>query len=109
MKKFLSILLVAGITALVACGPSAEEKAAMEKAKQDSIAMVQKAYDDSVAAVNKAAEEKAKQDSIATANMEKARQDSIEAASKKKPAVKAKAPAAPSPTPKVGHKKPGAK
>ena len=58
MKKVLSILLAAGIATFVACGPSAEEKAAMEKAKQDSIATVQKAYDDSVTAVNAAAAEK---------------------------------------------------
>jgi len=83
MKKVLSILLVAGIATFVACGPSAEEKAAMDKARQDSIATVQKAYDDSVASANAAAAEKAKQDSLANANMEKARQDSIEAASKK--------------------------
>jgi hypothetical protein len=37
MKKVLSTLLVAGVVALVACGPSAEEKAAAEKAMQDSI------------------------------------------------------------------------
>ena len=38
MKKVLSILLAAGFVAIVACGPSAEEKAAAEKAVQDSIA-----------------------------------------------------------------------
>jgi len=91
MKKVLSILLVAGIATFVACGPSAEEKAAMDKARQDSIATVQKAYDDSVASANAAAAEKAKQDSLANANMEKARQDSIEAASKKGPAKAKKA------------------
>ncbi len=88
MKKVFSILLAASIATFVACGPSAEEKAAMEKAKQDSIATVQKAYDDSVTTVNAAAAEKARQDSMASANMEKARQDSATAASKKKPAVK---------------------
>jgi len=31
MKKVLSIFLAAGIATFVACGPSAEEKAAMEK------------------------------------------------------------------------------
>jgi hypothetical protein len=88
MKKLLSILLSAGIVMLVACGPSAEEKAAMEKAVQDSIARVQKAMDDSVATVQQAAMEKAKQDSIAAADMEKARKDSMEAAAKKKPMKK---------------------
>jgi len=38
MKKVLSTLLVAGMFAFYACGPSAEEKAATEKATQDSIA-----------------------------------------------------------------------
>ena len=80
--------MIAGIAMFVACGPSADEKAAMDKARQDSIAAVQKAYDDSLAAANKAAEEKAKQDAEAAANMEKARKDSIEAATKKKTPVK---------------------
>lgn len=35
MKKLLGLLAVAGTLAIVACGPSAEEKA--EKARQDSI------------------------------------------------------------------------
>ena len=38
MKKVLSTLLVAGMFAFYACGPSAEDKAAQEKATQDSIA-----------------------------------------------------------------------
>jgi hypothetical protein len=38
MKKVLSTVLVASLFALVACGPSAEDKAAAEKAKNDSIA-----------------------------------------------------------------------
>ena len=83
MKKVLSTLLVAGMFAFVACGPSAEEKAAMEKKKQDSIDMVQKAMNDSIEAANKAAADKAKADSTAAASMEKARTDSMEAASKK--------------------------
>ncbi len=37
MKKVFSILMAAGVIALVACGPSAEDKAAAEKAMQDSI------------------------------------------------------------------------
>ena len=40
MKKVLSIALVAGMFAIYSCGPSAEEKAAAEKAKADSIAAV---------------------------------------------------------------------
>jgi protein involved in sex pheromone biosynthesis len=43
MKKVLFTLLSAGIIALVACGPSAEEKAAAEKAIQDSIAAAEQA------------------------------------------------------------------
>lgn len=39
MKKLLSLALITGMTAFYACGPSAEEKAASEKAMQDSIAM----------------------------------------------------------------------
>jgi hypothetical protein len=72
MKKVLSVFVIAGMVALIACGPSAEEKAAKEKAKQDSIAKAnkEKAMQDSIAAV-----EKAKADSIATA--EKAKADSI--------------------------------
>lgn len=88
MKKVLSFLTVAFVATLVSCGPSAEEKAAMEKAKQDSITAMQKAYDDSVMTVNAAATEKMRQDSMAAANMEKARQDSTAAAAKKKPATK---------------------
>ncbi|HRY33834.1 MAG TPA: hypothetical protein P5531_12780 [Bacteroidales bacterium] len=64
MKKVAAVLFVAGMFAFFACGPSAEEKAAMEKAKQDSIAAVQKAYDDSVAM----ALEQVRQDSIRIAD-----------------------------------------
>jgi|AntAceMinimDraft_16_1070373.scaffolds.fasta_scaffold03157_5 spermidine/putrescine-binding protein len=63
MKKLLSLSLLVGIAALVACGPSAKEKA--EKAKQDSIAIA-----DSIA-------QQAKIDSITTAAAQKARLDSI--------------------------------
>ena len=43
MKKVLFTLLVGGMFAFYACGPSAEEKAAAEKAKQDSIAAAEQA------------------------------------------------------------------
>ncbi len=81
MKKLLSLLVIAGMAALVACGPSAEELAAKEKAKQDSIAKAQRevAIADSIAAV-----ETAKADSIAA--VAKAKEDSIAAAAAKKPA-----------------------
>jgi hypothetical protein len=73
MKKLFSLLVVAGLVALMACGPTAEEKAAQAKAKADSIAAVQKAKEDSIAAV-----QKAKDDSIAA--VQKAKEDSIAAA-----------------------------
>ena len=38
MTTVLSTLLVAGMIAVVACGPSVEEKAASDKAVKDSIA-----------------------------------------------------------------------
>ena len=38
MKKVLTLIAIAGMTAFYACGPSAEEKAAMEQKRQDSIA-----------------------------------------------------------------------
>ncbi len=78
MKKIFALLLVSGMAVMLACGPSAEEKAAAEKAKADSIAAAEKAKADSIQAAEEeaAAKEKAKQDSIAKA-------DSIEAAKAK--------------------------
>ena len=75
MKKLFALLLVAGMVAFVACGPSQKEKEAKEKAKQDSIAAAEKAKieADSLAAVEK---EKRKLDSL--------KQDSIAKADKKK-------------------------
>ena len=81
MKRFTYMILSVAVASLIACGPSAEEKAAAEKAKQDSIAAAQKMVDDSIASANAAAE-KAIQDSIA----QKAMADSLaasEAAAKK--------------------------
>ena len=80
MKKVLTLVAFAGMLSFVACGPSAEEQAAMEKAKQDSIANVEKAKADSMAAAT-AAMEQAKMDSIAA--VEKAKADSIAAAAEK--------------------------
>lgn len=66
MKKVLSLVVLGGMFAVYACGPSAEEKAKAEQAKQDSIAQVE--------AANKAAQEaaamqaQAKQDSTAKAD-----------------------------------------
>ena len=64
MKKILGLALIAGMFAFTACGPSAEEKAATEKAMQDSTA---------AADAQKAAEEEA-------ARAEQAMQDSLAAA-----------------------------
>jgi len=71
MKKVLSLVALAGMAMFVACGPSAEEIAAKEKAKADSIAAEQ-VKADSIAA------EQAKADSIAI--VEQAKADSIAAA-----------------------------
>ncbi len=83
MKKILSLLVVAGMMTFVACGPSAKEKAAAEKLKQDSIAtaMAAQATQDSLVQAEAAmkAAEAAKQDSIMKAE---------EAAKTAKPAKK---------------------
>lgn len=70
MKKLFSLLVIAGMVAFVACGPSAEEKAAAEKAKADSLKAVVTA--DSLKAI-------ATTDSIAKAEFEKHIADSIAA------------------------------
>ena len=77
MKKVLTIIAFAGMVTFVACGPSAEEKQAMEKKKQDSIATVEKAKADEIAAGQMKADQM-KKDSIA--NADKMKQDSIAAA-----------------------------
>lgn len=84
MKKVFSLLLVAGFAAMtiVSCGPSAEEKAAAEKAVQDSIAAATaQATADSIAAASAAAEQAAKATADSLAAI--ATQDSIAAAEKK--------------------------
>ncbi len=84
MKKVFTLVAVASMFTFVACGPSAEEKAAKEKATQDSIAAVEAA---------KAAEEAAKAQALvdssnayAAAQEAEAKRiaDSTEAASQKK-------------------------
>lgn len=84
MKKVFTLVAIASITTLVSCGPSAEEKAAKEKATQDSIAAVEAAK-----ASEEAAKAQAMADSTAayTAAQEakaKATQDSIDAAAASK-------------------------
>ena len=78
MKKVFALLLVAGMFAVVSCGPSAEEKAKAEQATKDSIANVEKAKADSIAAV-----ETATADSLAMVATEAAKADSIAAAAAK--------------------------
>jgi hypothetical protein len=92
MKKLITLVAVAGMFAFTACGPSAEEKAAMDKARQDSIEAVQKAEQEKMEAEQKAKEEmeKARQDSTDAAN--KAKQDSIDNAMKNKKTTKPAAP-----------------
>jgi len=59
MKKVLALVMIAGMFSLVACGPSAEEKAKMEEAAKmqaDSIAAAaQQAADQAAAAASQAA------------------------------------------------------
>lgn len=57
MKKVLSTVFVAGMLAFIACGPSADEKAADEKAAADSAAAAEQA-------VKAAAEQQTMQDSV---------------------------------------------
>ena len=54
MKKTLFIVAIAGMASLVACGPSAEEKAKTEKAKADSLAKIRHDSLDMVAKKQKA-------------------------------------------------------
>ena len=109
MKKILNLFIISSIAVIVACGPSAEEKAAKEKARQDSInavmAQMAQMAQDSINAI--AAIEKARFDSLAMVS----RADSISKAGTKKPVIKAKPKTTISTkdTPKVGKKKPGAK
>jgi hypothetical protein len=76
MKKLLSVIAIAGVCTLVACGPSKEEQAKMEQARQDSIAKV---VSDSTAAAQAAAMAKMTADSLAAAQA-KATADSLAAA-----------------------------
>lgn len=112
MKKLLTIVLAGGMAAFCACGPSKEEIAKREKAKQDSIHMA-----DSVAAAAAAAKAKEEADAKAKADAEakeKAKADSTAKAEAEAKEHKGKgkpkeAPKAKEGTPKVGMKKPGAK
>ena len=82
MKTFLSLILsLFLVTTIISCGPSEAEKAAAEKAKNDSIV---KATEEVTR--KKVAEEKATADSIAQAKaaVQKAIQDSIDFTTKRK-------------------------
>ena len=60
MKKVLSIIAVAAMTtAFVSCGPSKEEMEKRKQAQEDSIAAVEKAKQDSIAAAAAMAEQAA--------------------------------------------------
>ncbi|MFL5764401.1 MAG: hypothetical protein ACJ77K_10715 [Bacteroidia bacterium] len=69
MKKFFSLLFVAGALSIISCGPSAEEKAKIEaeaKAKMDSLFNAASA----AATTEMAAPDSMKKDSMATAPAE---------------------------------------
>ncbi len=91
MKKILSLVTVAALVTFISCGPSAEEKAAAEKARMDSInnAMMQMTAD----SLAKVAEmEKAVADSMAMVmradSIAKAEMEAKKTASKPKPKPK---------------------
>lgn len=95
MKKLFTIISVAFVAFMVSCGPSAEEKARMEQARQDSINQVMEiARQDSIMR----AEEQARLDSTAAAV---AMQDSIAMADSLANAAKPK----PKPKPKTQEQK----
>ena len=84
MKKVFTLVAAASMFTFVACGPSAEEKAAKEKATQDSIAAVEAAK-----VAEEAAKAQAAQDSINAVNAAKEAEakriaDSIEQAAASK-------------------------
>jgi Flp pilus assembly protein TadB len=74
MKKLLALVLVAGMVAFVACGPSKEDQEKKEKAKQDSIKAAEKAKTeaDSLAKVEK---EKNRIDSLKKDSIEKSKKN----------------------------------
>lgn len=112
MKKSLLVFAAIGVAAMVACGPSAEEKAKVEQARMDSIEQVR--VQDSLSAAETAAKEEAEKAAVAMADSLKmvAMQDSMakmkESMTKPKPKAKPHSEIK-TETPKVGYKKPGAK
>jgi hypothetical protein len=87
MKKYILPIALSGVMLLSACGPSAEEKAAEEKRKQDSIAEAERL----AAEAAMKAEQQRIQDSIA-AVIEQMRQDSIKMAEQMAKMKKGSAP-----------------
>ncbi|NVO01291.1 MAG: hypothetical protein HXX09_01180 [Bacteroidetes bacterium] len=75
MKKLFALLLVAGMTSFIACGPSAADKAKVQATKdslaKDSIAKVEAAAKLADSLANVAKIEAAKADSIAKAGEKK--------------------------------------
>ena len=71
MKKLFALLLVAGMVAVIACGPSAEEKRAKEvadsTAKADSLAQVQAANQAKMDSIAKIAADSVVQQACTTA------------------------------------------
>lgn len=94
MKTLIPTLFTAIVFSVtfIACGPSAEEKAAAEQRMKDSIAAVEQARADSMLA----AQQKAMEDSLAlvkaTEDSLKAVQDSLEAIKSAKPRPKKSTP-----------------
>ena len=99
MKNLIPVVVLAGMFAFTACGPSAEEKARMEQATADSIAAADaavlaaeaaasQAMADSLAAELEAAKAKAYEDSVAAAKAVKPRSTPKPAAPKAEPVVK---------------------
>ncbi len=77
MKKVFAMALVGGTLALASCGggPSAEEKAAMEQARLDSIKAAEQAKLDAEAAAAAAAAEAAAAEAEAQAATEEVKED----------------------------------
>ena len=84
MKKVFTLVAEASMFAFVACGPSAEQKAAAEKMKQDSIASVEAANAAAEAAKAQATADSTAAYAAAEEAKAKATADSIEAAKSKK-------------------------
>ncbi|MBT8196060.1 MAG: hypothetical protein HKO56_06730 [Bacteroidia bacterium] len=92
MKKAILILSLFGITFLVACGPSAKDKAAAEQARLDSIATVEAEQFtlDSIADVQAAEAQAAREDSLVKAASAAGAQQATKASQQAQQAAQAK-------------------